>query len=227
MDLRVFMRFGSTVVALVGPAALVLVASGCGGSPSPSVAAISTTTTRTGSSQSRPVSAGPSAAIRGGSSGNSAAPSANNVGRLAFVVANGGVRQMTKFAACMRAHGVPNFPDPNAQGQIPMSAVMAGGVDPRSPQLGRAAQACAKDLPKSSPASSPAHHEQQDQQALAFAACMRSHGVPKFPDPPPGGAIRVLPGRGIDPRSPQYKSATMVCRKYFGKSSKFGPSAGP
>jgi len=129
---------------------------------------------------------------------------------------------MTKFAACVRSHGEPNFPDPNAQGQFSMSAVTTGGIDPRAPQLGQAVQACEKDLPKSGPtAVSPATQAQARQQLLQFSACMRSHGVPTFPDPPPGGqAIRILPGSGIDTQSPQYQAATAARRRY-------GPALGP
>ena len=38
---------------------------------------------------------------------------------------------------------------------------------------------------------------------LAFARCMRAHGVPKFPDP--GGPIG--PGSGFDPGSPSFQAA--------------------
>jgi hypothetical protein len=51
-----------------------------------------------------------------------------------------------KFVACMRAHGIPTFPDPtvNSQGievQIPQ------GVTPDSPVLKNAQQACKKLMP--------------------------------------------------------------------------------
>lgn len=43
-------------------------------------------------------------------------------------------------ARCMRAHGVPNFPDPSANGAtfIPSSS----GIDPQSPAFQSAARAC-------------------------------------------------------------------------------------
>jgi hypothetical protein len=45
---------------------------------------------------------------------------------------------------------------------------------------------------------------------LKFVACMRSHGVPDFPDPQGG---RLLIGGGkVDPNSPQFKSAMQACR---------------
>lgn len=42
--------------------------------------------------------------------------------------------------------------------------------------------------------------------SLAFARCMRAHGVPDFPDPN-GHAGQLGPGSGIDPGSPQFQSA--------------------
>jgi hypothetical protein len=42
--------------------------------------------------------------------------------------------------------------------------------------------------------------------SLAFATCMRAHGVPDFPDPD-GQAGQLGPGSGIDPGSPRFQSA--------------------
>jgi hypothetical protein len=41
---------------------------------------------------------------------------------------------------------------------------------------------------------------------LAFARCMRAHGVPAFPNPD-GHAGQLGPASGIDPNSPQFQSA--------------------
>lgn len=46
---------------------------------------------------------------------------------------------------------------------------------------------------------------------VAFSACMRSHGVPKFPDPNSQGAISNVIQLGIDPSSPQYQAAQKAC----------------
>jgi hypothetical protein len=217
------MRLVTTLAALAGIVGVVLLASACGGATGPRVAAISTTT-QTGSGQggSRlPL------ANSGGTSGSGAAPSGNSAGRATYALVRGSVSQMTKFAACVRSHGEPSFPDPNAQGQFSMSTVTAGGIDPRSPQLGRAVQACEKDLPKSGPvAAIRAPQSQAVHQALAFSACMRSHGAPNFHDPSASGNISVG-GSGIDPQSPQYQSAMTACRRYLGKHSNLGPGAGP
>lgn len=48
-----------------------------------------------------------------------------------------------QFAACMRSHGVKNFPDPNSQGGF----LMGGDVDYKSPTFQAAMQACRSLLP--------------------------------------------------------------------------------
>jgi len=55
--------------------------------------------------------------------------------------------------------------------------------------------------------------QQQKDQELEFAACMRSHGYPGYPDPEfqNGGIIeRPLPS-SIDTASPQFVSAQKTC----------------
>jgi hypothetical protein len=54
--------------------------------------------------------------------------------------------QALTLAKCMRAHGVPNFPDPNASGAIP-----PGSVDPNSPQVKSALKACQPSRPTTAP----------------------------------------------------------------------------
>jgi hypothetical protein len=56
---------------------------------------------------------------------------------------------------------------------------------------------------------------------LAFSACMRSHGVPAFPDPSPGGGINL--GSGLNPFSPAFKAAQASCHKLLPGG---GPGAG-
>jgi hypothetical protein len=136
-------------------------------------------------------------------------------------MAGGSAQQLARFAACMRKNGEPNFPDPNAQGQISVS-----GIDPDSPAFKQARQACQKDLPNGGQPTA-AQQALARQQALAFSACMRKNGVPKFPDPQFGAGgkvgIRIGPGSGIDPQSPQFKHAQQACQKDL----PFGKGGGP
>jgi hypothetical protein len=52
-------------------------------------------------------------------------------------------------------------------------------------------------------------------QALAYATCMRSHGIPDFPDPSAHGNAQFSLG-GIDTSSPQFQSADRTCQKQTG-----------
>jgi hypothetical protein len=45
---------------------------------------------------------------------------------------------------------------------------------------------------------------------VAYAKCMRSHGVPRFPDPNSTGGFNAN-GPGVDPRAPQYQAAAKAC----------------
>jgi hypothetical protein len=57
----------------------------------------------------------------------------------------------------------------------------------------------------SSSSTTPAGSAQQNA-AFAFSRCMRSHGVPSFPDP---GAS----GPAVNPRSPAFQAAQQACRQ--------------
>lgn len=46
------------------------------------------------------------------------------------------------FAQCLRAHGLHDFPDPNAQGRLTLQMIVAAGVDLHAPQTLTAAKAC-------------------------------------------------------------------------------------
>lgn len=47
--------------------------------------------------------------------------------------------------------------------------------------------------------------------AVQFAKCVRSHGVPDFPDPSRSGGVQF--GSGINRQSPAFKSAQRACQK--------------
>jgi hypothetical protein len=135
------------------------------------------------------------------------------------------------YSACMRSHGVGNFPDPDpdSNGRI-KTAVSAGGrgasVDVHSPQFARARKACDKLRPNGGRPTA-ADEEKEQQQMLKFAQCMRSHGLPNFPDPKPGGSLTLGKQRGVDPDSPLFKAAQQTCQKLLpGGPMPVGPSGG-
>jgi hypothetical protein len=116
------------------------------------------------------------------------------------------------YAACMRKNGVSKFPDPDSEGQLRLKAGPGTGIEPESPQFRAAAEACQKLAPKPP---SPAQRAKDREQLLRFAACMRSHGLPKFPDPTSDGGLRIDKKSGIAASSPQFKQAQNACKEFL------------
>lgn len=86
-----------------------------------------------------------------------------------------------KFAECMRANGVPHFPDPDSKGAVNF------GVDvPRDVWL-KAVDACKALKPPG--ALSAKRTPKQQSATLRFAQCVRDHGVKDFPDPVNGEPV--------------------------------------
>jgi hypothetical protein len=80
-----------------------------------------------------------------------------------------------KFAECMRANGVPHFPDPDPKGDYNF------GVDVTVEVWRKAIDACKALKP---PGALSAKRTPKEQSAsLRFAQCVRDHGVKDFPDP--------------------------------------------
>jgi hypothetical protein len=133
-------------------------------------------------------------------------------------------------AACIRSHGVPDFPDPTfgAGGAEVNLSTPPGMLTSAAFML--AQQECAKlglELAGYAPTSTATAAEMA--QALAVAKCMRAHGVPNWPDPtttmpsnrnaysvtgavpgPPGGPIFAIP-KSINLESPAVKQAETAC----------------
>ena len=136
--------------------------------------------------------------------GGAKAPSVAHIGTTSATAPESYEQARMKWAECVRAHGVPNFPEANSQG-----AVNLAGLNVNSPQFLAALQAC-QSLVVAAP---PDQAAQIVKRAEAVAQCMRKHGVPNFPDPNSHGTI-VLPGN-VDPNSAQFQAATQACRTYM------------
>lgn len=133
---------------------------------------------------------------------------ADGGGALGFKVVGASYAQEINFAACMRRHGEPDFPDPNSKGVFSSSS-----IDTKSPQYQNAENACQDLLPKANPPTA-AEQAKLLEKGVALATCMRSHGVLNFSDPtvPKGGGIVFSLG-GADPTSPQFQRAVKACQK--------------
>lgn len=138
----------------------------------------------------------------------SAAPSAS--------LGPGNVQQLDVFAACMRSHGVLNFYFSSSPGTSNSNTVLSimghyvTGVNPQTSQFGAAMKACKHLLPGGGP------HQMTQQQinnAVKFAACMRAHGFPDYPDPVvQNGGVEEKPlPSSIDTNSAQFQQAQQTC----------------
>jgi len=109
------------------------------------------------------------------------------------------------FSHCMRSHGVPTFPDPTSRGGVPKVAPQQVGV---SDSVFQAAQRACAQLLQPSQAQAPRIMAGM----LGFARCMRSQGVPNWPDPTTdsnGQPIFNIPG--INPDSPHVSNVADEC----------------
>lgn len=119
-----------------------------------------------------------------------------------------------KFAECVRSHGIPDFPDPtigsNGLPNFPHRSDKNATTD--SPAGHAAEQACQQDLPHLGP-QTPAAKAGANAAAVKYATCMRSNGVPTFPDPAGQGVIQISNATGtLDPSSPAFQKAHTACK---------------
>ncbi len=83
----------------------------------------------------------------------------------------------------------------------------------RSLRIALAAASCMLPITacgSASKASGSAAESSQHAQGVSYSDCMRSHGVPDFPDPSPSGGYE-LSTSGINLQSPAYLSASRTC----------------
>jgi hypothetical protein len=136
------------------------------------------------------------------------------------------------FSACMRSHGVPNYPDPDSHGQLAKGDAQLFGV---SAALFQSAQrACQSVLPTGGTFTqqfqqcvtagdcSPAVVQEALTKQRAFARCMRASAVPNFPDPkigPNGAPFFPVSEAGLSfqyTHSSEFRSKAQACESEVG-----------
>ena len=123
----------------------------------------------------------------GTASSTGTAGTASSATRTAGTTSSGADKKLTaqekavKFAECMRANGVPHFPDPGSKGETNF------GVDVSRDVWLKAVDACKALKPPGALSSKRTPKEQSA--TLRFAQCVREHGVKDFPDPVNGEPV--------------------------------------
>jgi hypothetical protein len=142
---------------------------------------------------------------------------------------------MLEFAQCMRDHGV-DMPDPQTGGQGVRIAIGQNGIDPGSEEFQAAQEACQHFLEDAGFGGPRELSQEQLDQMVEFAQCMRDHGI-DMPDPGADGGVDIKirgqagsggagPG-GIDPGSDEFQAAQEACQDLmpdFGPGTDGGPS---
>ena len=142
-----------------------------------------------------------------GCSGGSTVPTVGSAGGSASAGAGSSLAEAVTYSQCIRSHGVPNFPDPV---QTPSGGYgyRTAGIDPNSAAFQGALQAC-KALPSPWNSTGQQLSPAQQQAWLHWAKCIRTHGVPAFPDPTfSGNEVRDA---GVGSNSSQFQSAMDSC----------------
>ena len=116
------------------------------------------------------------------------------------------------FSACMRSNGVSKYPDPDSSGRLIKESLQQLGVSSSRFQL--AESACTHLLPSGGNAPSSEEVQRVRVLSLQFAACVRAHGIPSFPDPDNTGRIPDPATVGIDQGSPKFEAANRACARY-------------
>lgn len=136
-------------------------------------------------------------------------PSTNSASGGSSSQGSSGTSSGDAYAACMRSHGEPRFPNPNSQGAFKYKP--GSGINPGSPQFQSASQAC-QHLITGGGADSAGPGASAQQQFVKYAACMRSHGVSGFSaSTGSNGSIQVNPS-AINPNSQTFQSAQAACQ---------------
>jgi hypothetical protein len=109
------------------------------------------------------------------------------------------------YARCMREHGI-DFPDP-VNGRFEFRSNRTDET-----KLQRAQEACRHLLEDAMPPMSEEQQAGEREAVLAFARCMRQHGV-DFPDPqfPQGGGVLMRTPKGAED-DPKFEQARKSCQ---------------
>ncbi|HUC57048.1 MAG TPA: hypothetical protein VMA95_06580 [Streptosporangiaceae bacterium] len=123
-----------------------------------------------------------------------------------------------RYVSCMRSHGVPEYPEASSSGQLPkITPSNESQLGVSQTRFNAAQSACQKLWPYQRLTVAQQRVELAD--AVKFARCMRSRGVPGFPDPttdPDSGRVEFVISKskdGFDINSPQILAKVRICER--------------
>jgi hypothetical protein len=146
--------------------------------------------------------------------------------RTTKVPAGSPAQLLDEWASCMRSHGDPGQIDPTVNAdkviQITLGAGYGGeGLRGESGACGTFLSAAQTALGGGTPPIS-----SSEATGLKFAQCMRTNGVPDYPDPTgTSDTVHATSGSDFNPASPTFQAASALCANKTGYQSKFSTGA--
>jgi hypothetical protein len=148
--------------------------------------------------------------VAGCGSNGPGVPSGSNTSNQS-TASGGTLARFLAYSRCMRSHGVHDFPDPTTSpgGAVAIQINRGPGSDlePTNPTYEAANHACRALEPSGLQAPTPS--AQKLAAELKWARCMRSHGLPTFPDPNRQGAFDRTK---INEDAPAFQTASNTCK---------------
>jgi hypothetical protein len=197
------------LAVLVTAAAVGLAA--CGGSSpdSPHVASLGSTSTSTSTSTS---------GTGRGHGSTTTAPEGGNATQL-----------MDEWATCMRANGDPNQTDPTIDQYGVINITLPQGVSQAlSSEVHGSTGPCSLDelaAENELRAANPVAPPPNQAQLLQYVDCMRTHGVPNYPNSV-GGRTDFI-AAGVDPNSASFVNADKICSHQINAPAWWSAGTGP
>jgi hypothetical protein len=140
-------------------------------------------------------------------------PNSTNAASTGGPQSSGALAEMMAYSKCMRSRGILDFPNPTPNPGGPGGSFSQSGngqdddLDHSNPRYQAANKACQRLLPDAGRIPAPSAKLLAEE--LHMAACMRSHGVPNFPDPDSADGTFDL--SNLDRSSSQYQAAFTSC----------------
>jgi hypothetical protein len=194
-----YLRSGAFAV-LATTAAIGVAACGTGGTTSPHVASLRDSSPHSGSHGT-----------------TTTAPKAGNPTQL-----------MDEWATCMRTNGDPNQTDPTIDAYGVINITMRDVSQAVASEAHGSSGPCSQyELAAENALREGRQYQPPDQnQMVQYTDCMRTHGVPKYPDPGADGKTDFN-GTGVDPNSPFVENANKVCGKQINAPAWWIAGTGP
>jgi hypothetical protein len=120
-----------------------------------------------------------------------------------------------QYVQCLRDHGVTDIKEPTIVEHRLQGGGPAGDSDPAIPEATQACESIVARLPSS--VTDSRHVSAEELEKIGrFAACLRQHGYPEWPDPD-GEGFFPIHGTALElgEKSDQFQEARQACQQYY------------